>query len=179
MKFAYADPPYLGQGKKKYEHPEWDKKETHIALVMRLILEYPDGWVLSCNPRDLRWLLPVCPEDARTAPWVKSFHRIRSVTVQYAHEEVIFCGGRADPGRKPMVRDWLMANATRKRGVIGAKPPEFNRWVLDLLNFKPGEDTIDELFPGTGGLTDMVKQMTLPNPHEEQADDTLMHEGRR
>ena len=157
MKFAYADPPYHGCGKKLYGtlHPEaaiWDDKNAHIDLINRLSDEYPDGWVLSCNPRDLRWMLPICPEDVRVGCWVKSWHQIRPTTTQYAWEPVIWRGGRKDNKRSPMVRDWIEANATRQRGVPGAKPERFCRWILNLLNAQK-DDQIDDLFPGSGAVS--------------------------
>jgi len=98
MKFAYADPPYFNQGKKRYGefHPDaaiWDKQEAHIDLINKLVDEYPDGWALSCNPRDLQWLLPHCPETVRVCSWVKTFHQIRPTTVQFAWEPVLLGGG--------------------------------------------------------------------------------------
>lgn len=155
MKFAYADPPYLGNGKRRYkEHPEafvWDTKEAHVKLVERLVNEYPDGWALSCNPSDLSWMLAACPADVRVAAWVKTFHQIRRTTVQYAWEPVIFRGGRKNYERE-MVRDWHASQTTRKTGTVGAKPDSFNEWVLDLLAFDPLQDTVDDLFPGSGGM---------------------------
>ena len=61
MKFAYADPPYYKQGKRLYSdtHAEaavWDDKQAHLSLINRLNNDYPDGWVLSCNPSDLALL---------------------------------------------------------------------------------------------------------------------------
>ena len=160
MKFAYADPPYYGNGKKRYgEHPDaaiWDTKDAHFNLIKRLCDDYPDGWVLSCNPADLRWLLPSCPDDVRIAAWVKTFHQIRQTTTQYAWESVIWRGGRADPKRKPMVRDWLACVATRKKGTIGAKPAKFNEWILQLLAFNPAQDELDDLYPGSGGMLQTV-----------------------
>lgn len=35
--------------------------------------------------------------------------------------------------------------------VIGTKPPQFARWVLDLLGAAPG-DRLDDLYPGSGGI---------------------------
>lgn len=157
MRFAYADPPYFGCAASHYgEHHEdaaaWDNKQTHLDLITRLSDEYPDGWALSLNPRDLRWQLPACPDDARVAAWCKTWHQIRPTTVQFAWESVIFRGGRTDPKRSPMVRDWLACAVTRQRGLKGAKPPEFNQWVLDLLAFDPEQDTIDDLFPGSRSM---------------------------
>jgi len=157
VRFAYADPPYFGCGKSHYgeHHPDaadFDIKQTHLDLIARLTDEYPDGWVLSCNPRDLVWLLPACPEDVRVAAWVKTWHQIRPTTTQFAWEPVIFRGGRKDHKRSPMVRDWLSCAVTRQRGLKGAKPDQFNQWVLDLMAFRDG-DVLDDLFPGTSGMT--------------------------
>ena len=163
MRFAYADPPYLGNGKRRYSHhPEaaiWDTKDAHFELVNRLVIEYPDGWALSCNPADLGWLLPVCPEGTRVAAWTKTFHQIRPTTTQYAWEPVIFYGGRKNPKRKPMVRDWHSSTATKKKGTVGAKPQSFNQWVLDLLAYDPQQDTLDDLFPGSNGMLETISRI--------------------
>jgi hypothetical protein len=42
----------------------------------------------------------------------------------------------------------------------GAKPDGFNRWILELLGFQEG-DELDDLFPGTGGMTMTMRQGTL------------------
>jgi hypothetical protein len=157
MRFAYADPPYFGCGKSHYgeHHPDaavWDDQQTHLDLVARLVNEFPDGWALSCNPRDLSWLLPACPEDVRVAAWCKTWHQIRPTTVQFAWEPVVFSGGRKDPKRSPMIRDWLSCAVTRQTGLRGAKPATFNQWVLDLLAFRHDVDELVDLFPGTSGM---------------------------
>jgi len=155
MKMAYADPPYLGNGKKRYgDHPQavqYDTEQGHLDLLAKLQNEY-DAWAYSCNTSDLRWVLPNCPPETRVAAWVKPFHQIRPTTVQYAWEPVVFYGSRRDPKRKPMVRDWLSHVPTRGKKVIGAKPEAFNKWILQLLNYDPVEDTFDDLFPGSGGM---------------------------
>lgn len=157
MRFAYADPPYFGCGASHYgeHHPDaatWDEQSTHLDLIDRLADEYPDGWALSCNPRDLAWLLPACPDDVRVAAWCKTWHQIRPTTTQFAWEPVIWRTTRKDNKRSPMVRDWMACAVTRQTGLKGAKPDQFNQWVLDLLAFRPDEDTLDDLFPGTGGM---------------------------
>jgi hypothetical protein len=75
--------------------------------------------------------------------------------VQFAWEPVIIMGGRKDNKRKPMVRDWLACARTNRKGMPGAKPDAFNRWVLAMLSYQPGDELID-LFPGSGGM-----QLTL------------------
>ena len=165
MKFAYADPPYYKQGKRLYgDHHEeaqvWDDKKAHRDLIKKLVEEYPDGWALSCNPANLSWLLPECPEGTRVCAWVKTFHQIRPTTVQYAWEPVLLFGGRKDNKRSPMVRDWFVGIPTRMKGLPGAKSDAFNDWVLDLLNYQEG-DTLDDLFPGTGGMSKAVSRGRL------------------
>ena len=77
MRFAFADPPYLGCGSLYAKHhPEalaWDDLETHAALIARLVSDYPDGWVLCLHEPSLRAILPLVPADARVASWVKPF----------------------------------------------------------------------------------------------------------
>ena len=74
MRFAYADPPYLGCCKLyEHYHPDgrcWDDLETHALLVARLVEDYPDGWALSLSSPSLREILPLTPTDARVEAWV-------------------------------------------------------------------------------------------------------------
>lgn len=155
MKFAYADPPYLGCGAKLYGvHHEragdWDRLETHAGLVARLCDEWPDGWAMSLHSPSLRAILPLCPEDVRVLAWVKPFSSFKpGVGVAYAWEPVIFRGGRRRTREQPTVRDWIDANIMLKKGLAGAKPPEFCEWLLDVLNVEEG-DEVEDVFPGTG-----------------------------
>jgi len=168
MRFAYADPPYLGQGAKWYSkhHPDaavWDDPQTHVELVARLVDEYPDGWAVSLSAPSLKLYLNACPEDVRIAAWVKTWHQFLPLTTQYAWEPVIWRGGRKDPKRNPWVRDWFSAGAGNPalgKKLTGAKPHEFNRWVADLLCYRSGDELTD-LFPGTGGMTLALNQGDL------------------
>lgn len=162
MRFAYADPPYLGCGVKFYGklHPaaaDYDDPETHRALIERLVAEFPDGWALSCHVPSLRILLPMCPEDIRIGAWVKPFHALKKgVRPSYGWEPVLFRGGRnknhpppPKGGKATTPRDFVSANITLKKGLTGAKPEAFCEWVLDILNYQPGDELVD-IFPGTG-----------------------------
>ena len=172
MRFAYADPPYLGNcGQYSHRHDEpwgcWDDMATHRQLINHLVLAYPDGWALSATAPSLRIILPWCPEGARVAPWVKSFSAFkRGVRPAYAWEPVIFYRGR-NPGNgyphKPPVKggkqttpkDFLVEPITLQKGLTGAKPVKFCWWVLDLLNYQEGDEMVD-LFPGTGVMGEVV-----------------------
>lgn len=155
MRLAYADPPYLGSAKRyATNHPDahiWDDIDTHKQLITRLQDEYPDGWALSMSTPSLVHLLPLCPPDVRIAAWVKPFAAYKAnVRVAYTWEPVVFHGGRISSKDGAGVnRDHLAEPITLRKGLTGAKPERFCRWVLDLLGWKPG-DEIDDLFPGTG-----------------------------
>jgi hypothetical protein len=156
MKFAYADPPYLGCGKLyKEHHPDalnWDSLNTHRDLIARLESEYPDGWAMSLSSPSLQAILPMCPYTVRVGGWFKPFAIFKpSVNPAYAWEPVIFNGGRPYERSDATVRDWVAASVTLKRGLTGAKPRDFCRWMFGLLNAQPG-DTLDDLFPGTGAV---------------------------
>lgn len=157
MKFAYADPPYLGYSSFYAEHHpdalDWDKPETHRGLIARLVAEYPDGWALSLTSGNLHDILPMVPKKARVAAWVKPFASFKkNVSPAYAWEPVIFMGGRKHEISNPTVRDWVAENITLKRGLTGAKPRSFCRWIFDLLHAQRG-DTFDDLFPGSGAVS--------------------------
>jgi hypothetical protein len=165
MRFAYADPPYLGMAKRYPEHPEahiWDDPETHRQLISRLCADYPDGWALSASSPSLRTIMPMCPDDVRIGAWVKPFAVFKAnVRIAYAWEPVIFCGGRkSSKDGAPVGRDWFSHVITLKRGTIGTKPPKFCRWVLDLLGYVDG-DTVDDLFPGSGAMGHVAAQGLL------------------
>jgi len=157
MKFAYADPPYLGCSKKHYgDHPDhavYDTLDGHRALIDRLMAEYPDGWALSCTSGNLYDLLPLCPVKPRIAAWVKPFAAFKvNVNPAYAWEPVIFMGGRKRGRDQDTTRDWVAANITLRKGVSGAKPPQFCWWLFDLLGMEP-EDEFHDLFPGSDSVS--------------------------
>ncbi len=155
MRFAYADPPYLGCGKLyAAHHPDaldWDDPQEHRRLIDRLSADYPDGWALSASSPSLKTLLPMCPDDVRIAAWAKSFAAFKAnVRNAYTWEPVILRGGRvSSKDGAPVTRDHLVAPITMLKGLPGAKPEVFCDWVLSMLGFVPG-DEVDDLFPGTG-----------------------------
>ena len=155
MKIAYADPPYLGCcARYKHHHPDgacWDDWTTHKRLIRRLNTDFPDGWALSLSSPSLHDILPMCPADCRVAAWVKPFAVFKpNVNPAYAWEPVIWRGGRLDRDRDELtVRDWVSAPIALEKGLCGAKPPTFVLWLFDLLGLQ-GNDTVTDIFPGTG-----------------------------
>lgn len=160
MKFAYADPPYIGQAKKHYSHDPNCAEVDHDALIQRLTVDYPDGWALSCSSPSLREILGYCPDDVRVAAWVKPFASFKpNVNPAYTWEPVIFRGGRKRGRAEPTVRDHVSANITLQRGLSGAKPEAFCFWVFSLLGMERG-DELDDLFPGTGAVSKAFSRWT-------------------
>lgn len=170
MRFAYADPPYYGCARKFYgaEHADawvYDTVEGHQKLVDLLAGEFPDGWALSMTSNNLLDLVPhlTLPDGVRIGAWVKPFHIFKKgVRPAYAWEPVLFTGGRnknhpppPKGGKATTPKDFVAANITLRKGLTGAKPEPFCRWILDLLGWRPGDDMVD-LFPGTGILGRVV-----------------------
>lgn len=162
LRFAYADPPYQGQAKKFYgDHPDYAGEVDHAALISRLVDEF-DGWALSAKSNSLRYLLPLCPEKARVAAWVKKTAVYKKgVNPTYAWEPVIYFGGRRGNERANptmFVLDWVHALVAQpipsNPGLIvpGAKPKAFCVWLFDLLGMEP-DDELTDLFPGSGAVS--------------------------
>lgn len=170
MRFAYADPPYLGCcGLYEHRHDDgcWDEIVTHAALIERLVRDFPEGWALSLSSISLRSILPLCPVGSRVAAWVKPFCAFkRGVRPCYAWEPVVFWRGRNPSaghkhpppkkgGTQTTPKDFLAESITLRKGLTGAKPAKFCSWVLDLLGWAPGDEVVD-LFPGTGAMSNAV-----------------------
>ena len=157
MRFAYADPPYLGVAKKHYgkhhaDASEYDDPESHRRLIERLDSEY-DGWALSLSSPSLRVILPMCPDDVRVCPWVKPWAAFKpGVTQAFAWEPVIVKPVRKRPKFKDTVRDWVSAGITMKRGLIGVKPDAFSYWLFEFAGLQPDDEMID-VFPGSGAVS--------------------------
>lgn len=170
MRLAYADPPYLGMGRKHYakHHPEaavWDEIDAHRDLIASLG-EY-DGWALSCSTPSLSVMLGFAPH-ARIAAWVKPFASWKpGVNPAYAWEPVLF----VPPDRTRLrdvqtIRDWHPAPITMMKGLPGAKPLSFCRWVLDLIDVRPDDEFVD-VFPGTDIMATALTELRAGSPPPE------------
>jgi hypothetical protein len=171
MKFAYADPPYIGQAFRHYSHDPRCAEVDHAELIKRLMSEFPDGWALSASSPSLGIILPMLPSGYRIAAWCKSFCAFkRNVRPAYAWEPVIFYGGRnpmngykaeipEKNGKQTTPKDFIVEPITLRKGLVGAKPERVCRWILDLLNVQPGDIVVD-LYPGTGVMGRVAKEVT-------------------
>lgn len=159
MKLGYADPPYIGQSKKHYgDHPDYAGEVDHYDLIKRLDGEY-DGWVLHLSSPSLPEVIRCADRaevfDYRIMSWVKPFAAFKpNVPVAYAWEPVLVKSARKPvvSGRMTM-RDWLAENITMQRGLSGAKPEMVCRWLFEVVGADP-HDTLDDIYPGSGAVTD-------------------------
>jgi hypothetical protein len=176
MRLAIADPPYpplVGSGGRKNRasrwygdgqrsrtdrpadnHPaagEWDDPARHRQLLDDLLRDH-DGFAIAASPDGLAAYGPL-PAAARLLAWVKpnaqpGSHRLRSLW-----EPVILyppAGRRSNRGGVGCTPDVLIQPAPG--GFIGAKPPQWVRWVLDALTYDPTTDEVTDLFHGSGAV---------------------------
>ncbi len=154
MRFAYADPPYIGCAKRHYATDPSGipaKEVDHEKLILEL--EEFDAWALSASSPSLKIILPLCPDGVRIGAWVKPFASFKpGVNPAYAWEPVIFKGARSRARDEQTVTDYVSANITLQKGTHGAKPRDFCFWLFELMGLIP-EDELVDLFPGSGAVT--------------------------
>lgn len=175
LRFAYADPPYPQMSRKYYrDHPDFAGEVDHVALVERLVRDYPDGWALSTSAASTRMVWELCPEGTRLAVWINGPRHVKSYTALHAYESVLVFGGR--PRRVPVVEDlsdvcetddddYVLLYGGRQHShpgaVTGMKPAPFCEWLFQLLGATRG-DQLDDLFPGSGAVSRAWKLYTSP-----------------
>lgn len=71
---------------------------------------------------------------------------------RYSPESLFFKPARDGSRKVKTVRDWISANITLQKGVVGAKPLEFCGWLFELLGMN-SDDNLHDLYPGTGIVT--------------------------
>lgn len=148
-------------------HPDaadWDCLEKHAELVESLIDNY-EGWAIAMAHDNLRDYLPLIPKSIpiRIGIWVKPQNMPSGARIQNVYEPVIV---RVPEGRRSSTdQDFFPKDAvTIKRinnGFPGAKPPAWTRWILDLLGYDPNQDTVDDLFEGSGAVAEAIASPTL------------------
>jgi hypothetical protein len=153
MRFAYADPPYPGFAKKLYDAEEVD----HVALIERLVRDFPDGWALSTHADSLQEILSYCPSEVRVCPWVKGPRRGKAKRPRSSWEPLIVCGGRERMiGPDVDISDSIVLGTsararTHPGALVGMKPAAWCAWMFSQLGAQPGDDLYD-MFPGSGAV---------------------------
>ena len=177
MKFAIADPPYLGRAHRWYgvggrakggglgradSHPEaykWDHPAMHLKLAAELLLDY-DGFALACTPHSLSTYLSVIPTHSENGikllSWIKPGSMPTGSRITPSWEAVIIRIPKERKARavgKQMV-DYLICSAPRS-GYAGSKPAEWTDWVLNAMGVEAG-DTVVDLFVGSGKVSKVL-----------------------
>lgn len=167
----YGDGPRDRGGNRPADfHPaagEWDDPARHRQLLEQLLDEY-DGWAIATTPDGLDHYRPL-PVPARILVW----HKLRPLPTAHrvatTWEPVILFpprGRRARPAGQQLrvygdqVPD-VLACAPPGAGFAGAKPARWTRWVLDALGYESDQDTVDDLFPGSGAVAAAAAQEVL------------------
>jgi hypothetical protein len=185
MKLAIADPPYLGRAVLFYgehdrnmgsgsinpisradTHPDaavWDDPFAHKQMVSELMRDY-DGWAIAMVPDSLRHYLQWVPERTRVAVWHDPQVMPSGQHPRRRWEPVLVC---VPEGRRriidvkgPHVGDVLTA-PHGSSGFAGAKPEAWTRWVLDMLGYDDEQDTVTDLFAGSGAVQRVIDTPTL------------------
>jgi hypothetical protein len=156
VRFAYADPPYVGQSKRHYgAHADYAGEVDHAELVARLVADY-DGWALSLSVKSLPAVMRLCPVDVFTLAWVKPIAPPMGDRRIYSWEPVIL-----SPFRNPATYTRMHVEASppqftyraRPAGhVIGEKPEAFAMWLFQCAGLT-AEDEFTDLFPGSGAVS--------------------------
>ena len=175
MRFAIADPPYLGRAERWYGaagrghlkheesradvHPDagvWDDPRRHVELVEQMMVRY-DGWAIAMTSAlpSLRVYASVAPDGAFFGSWVRTNAMPDGSRITKAWEPVLFFVPRELRGRDtaPSTADVLIEGVNVKAGFVGHKPAKWTRWVLGVLGYDPGRDTVDDVFPGSGAVS--------------------------
>ena len=163
-------------------HPDathWDDPQAHVDLVAKLAAW--DGWAIAMSRDSLLTYLQAAP-DAHVCVWHNPAAWPPGGRIHPTWEPVLVRvpDARRTPrpvNRKPSAvmtqrerdaitepsrpKDVLIATAPRRRNFIGAKPPQWTRWVLDMLGYDPETDTVDDLFHGSGAVAAEIAQGVL------------------
>lgn len=164
-RFAYADPPYIGQAKRLYgRHKDYAGEVDHAELINRLERDY-DGWALSLSMKSLPEILKLCPDNVLTLAWFKPIAPPLGDHRRYAWEPVIMRPVRFyGPGYVPTAvvssPPGFTFRETPATHVIGEKPEGFAHWVFASAGLKLDDEMID-MYPGSGAIN---KAWTTFNP---------------
>ncbi len=145
VRLAYADPPYPGKAHLYPENTEVD----HIELIGRL--SSYDGWALSTDETNLRYVLALCPSRTRVLAWCRN-NAPPFGGVPYQAWEPVLCKPARVTGVPRMPSYFVGAAPTGRAqvdGLTGQKTSEFCDWLIRCLGASP-DDTLDDLYPGTG-----------------------------
>lgn len=144
-------------------HPEaneWDHLERHRQLIVQLVAQY-DGFALATTPDGLGAYHPL-PVAARVMAWVRTRpqpggHRLHSMW----EAVVLLTPAERRPRASGLRVPDVLTTPAPAIGFAGSKPAEWTRWVLDAMGYDPETDTVHDMFPGSGAVTNALAQGVL------------------
>lgn len=141
-------------------HPqasEWDAPARHRRLLDDLVRDY-DGWAIATTPDGLDHYRPL-PIGCEVLAWVKPNGLPGGGRIRGTWEAVIvFIPYERRRGRGAVPAHLVASH--RPVGFAGNKPEAWTHWVLDALGYDPEDDTVADLFPGSGA----VQRAVLTHP---------------
>lgn len=144
-------------------HPEayaWDQLERHTALLQQLRRDYA-GWAIATTMDCVAaGVYDPLPYGTRVLTWVKPNALPPGSRIHTMCEAVLAFPPEGRYAGRGEVPDVLIA-APPNLGFVGAKPPQWTRWVLDALGYDPDQDVVHDLFPGSGAVAAEIAQGTL------------------
>lgn len=138
-------------------HPdasEWDQPERHRKLLDELAQNY-DGWAIATTPDGLAFYHPL-PIGCELLAWVKPRSAPGGSRLRGTWEAVIVFIPPSRRNGRGIVPTHLICSP-RAIGFAGSKPTEWTHWVLNALGYDPAQDTVDDLFPGSGSVTTAIE----------------------
>jgi len=153
LRLAYADPPYPGLAARYYGH---DPRCAEVSfLELASVLEAYDGWALSTSATALPQAVSVLQVlGIRIAAWFRGSRPGSTRGPRASWEPVIYHSARSvvfagwcDDSLIRVARPRL----TDPARVVGQKPAAFASWLFGLLGARGG-DTLDDLYPASGGV---------------------------
>jgi hypothetical protein len=157
-RLAYADPPYPG---KAHLYPE-NEEVDHVALIARL--QTYDGWALSTDETNLRYVLGLCPPKVRVLAWCRTSAPPFKPFPYAAWEPVICRPARVAGDAIPSYFAGPAAiGRTQRDGLSGQKTAGFCEWVIRCLGADRG-DTMHDVFPGTGIMGEVWERWRVQPP---------------
>jgi hypothetical protein len=153
-RLCYADPPFPGLSRKYYrDEPTYGGEVDHVRLLEQLTTGGFDGWALSTSRKALGDVLSLMPRGVEysVCVWVKTHNPPKARGISNITEYVIVVPARR---RLPGVPDALVTPVARggDSNLMGRKPIVFINWLFRLLGASPN-DSLDDLFPGSGNVT--------------------------
>ena len=179
MKFAIADPPYLGSAHRWYgvngrakgrglgradEHPEaylWDQEEKHIELAKKLLNEF-DGFAIALTSHSLSTYLSIIQtgrtNGIKVMSWIKPASLPGGNRITQSWEPVIVKVPKERKGRGTgkQMNDYLIKPSPRNK-FAGSKPIEWTHWVLDAMGVRFDDEIVD-LFNGSGLVKEAINE---------------------